>query len=348
MSARPNEAEPQSGRRRGLHWRGLIQAVIGLGALALVIFKTDLHALAEAFRATKISYLPLALVATLMMNWLMAYRWGLILRVRGHEVKTSRLFAYYLIGMFFSNFVPGGAVTGDVARLVYASREIKDKPFVLSTLIYERLTGMMVLLMIGLTATLTSRIYRPDGNLFYLAEAALALAFIASAILMSGRASSLLARWCRALGSKFKLARAGDAASRTLEAIASLRQYKQMFVSTVLLSVAIRVVWSLGCYAVARAMDLPLSLPVVFAFISLVDLIRMLPISVGGLGVREWTMIVLFANVGIAREQALLYSLLAFAPLLLTAIAGGIVYISQASVLRVEESADASAVGERG
>lgn len=347
MSARPNEADMQSSRRRGLHWRGLIQAVIGLGALALVIVKTDLQALAEAFRATRISYLPLALLATLMMNWLMAYRWGLILRVRGHEVRTTRLFIYYLIGMFFSNFVPGGAVTGDVARLLYASRDVKDKPFVLSTLIYERLTGMMVLLMIGLTATLTSRIYRPDGNLFYLAEAALAAAFIASAILMSRRASTRLARWCRMLGNKIRLARAGDAASRTLEAIASLRQYKQMFVSTVLLSIAIRVVWSLGCYAVAQAMGLPLSLPVVFAFISLVDLIRMLPISVGGLGVREWTMIVLFANLGIAREQALLYSLLAFAPLVLTAIAGGIVYISQASVLRVEDSADVSVVGER-
>ncbi|HEY7543918.1 MAG TPA: lysylphosphatidylglycerol synthase transmembrane domain-containing protein [Blastocatellia bacterium] len=337
MSAPRNEAEPQPGRRRGLRWRGLIQAVVGLGALALVIFKTDLHALTEAFHATQISYLPLALAATVATNWLMAYRWKVILSVRGHEVKTARLFVYYLIGVFFSNFVPGGTVTGDVARLIYASRDVKDKPFVLSTLIYERLTGMMVLLMIGLTATLTSRIYRPEGNLFYMAEAALALAFLASAILMSGRASSLLARWCRALGNKFRLARAGDAASRTLEAIASLRQYKRMFVATVLLSIAIRVVWSLGCYAVARAMDLPLSLPVIFAFISLVDLIRMLPVSVGGLGVREWTMIVLFANVGLAREQALLYSLLAFAPLVLTAITGGIVYISQASVLRVEE-----------
>jgi hypothetical protein len=347
MSAPNNETPSLTGRRRGVRWRGLIQAAVGLGALALVILKTDLHAMAEAFRATRISYLPLALAATLATNWLMAYRWGVILRVRGHEVSTARLFVYYLIGVFFSNFVPGGTITGDVARLIYASRDVKDKPFVLSTLIYERLTGMMVLLMIGLTATLTSRIYRPDGNLFYMAEAALALALIASATLMSRRASSRLARACREFGSKLKLARAGDAASRTLEAIASLRQYKRMFVATVALSVAIRVTWSLGCYAVARAMDLPLSLPVVFAFISLVDLIRMLPVSVGGLGVREWTMIVLFANVGIAREQALLYSLLAFAPIILTAIAGGIVYISQASVLRVEERADVSIVGER-
>jgi hypothetical protein len=114
-----------------------------------------------------------------------------------------------------------------------------------------------------------------------------------------------------------------------------------MFVATLLLSVAIRVVWSLGAFAVARAMDLPLSLPVIFAFISIVDLIRMLPVSVGGLGVREWTMIALFANVGIAREQALAFSLMAFAPLALTAIVGGVIYISQARLRSIVEPENA-------
>jgi len=52
-----------------------------------------------------------------------------------------------------------------------------------------------------------------------------------------------------------------------------------------------------------------------------------MPISVGGLGVREWAIIVLVASLGITREQALTFSILAFLPIYLNAIAGGILYI---------------------
>jgi uncharacterized membrane protein YbhN (UPF0104 family) len=71
-----------------------------------------------------------------------------------------------------------------------------------------------------------------------------------------------------------------------------------------------------------------------FAFISLIDLVRLTPISIGGLGVREWTVIVLFARLGITREQALTFSILAFAPIYLVALVGGLAYISKARVRR--------------
>jgi uncharacterized membrane protein YbhN (UPF0104 family) len=281
--------------------------------------------------------MPLALVATLAVQWLMAYRWAAILGVRYPQVRTRRLFVYYLIATFFSNFVPGGAVTADVTRLVYAGREIGDRPFILSTLVYERMVGMFTLLMFGLGAMLASRTYRPSDGWFYLGEAVLGAGFLASAALMSDYVSSRLARLSRWMGRIFGLERVGEAAGRTLEAISGLRQHKLMFIKTVLLSVLMRIVWSLGCYAVAQAMRLDLGLPVVFAFISLVDLIRLLPISIGGLGVRELTLIALFANVGLAQEKAVAYSILAFAPLILVAVTGGIVYIMRAGLIRAKE-----------
>lgn len=327
-------AEPVAEKRRGVSLRAMAQIVIGVGALALVIMKAEPRGLAEAIKATRISYLPLAVLASIVVTWLMAYRWGVILNVRCHRIKTRRLFAYYLIGIFFMNFVPGGGVTSDVARLIYVDREVRDKPFVLSTLVYERMVGLFTLLLIGLGATFASRIYRPTDGLFYLSEIVLAVAFIASAMLMSDTVSSRIARLAKWAGARFGIPRVGEAASRTLETIVEMRRYKGMLLRILLLSVMIRVIWSLGCFVVSQAMGLPLGLPVVFAFISLVDLIRMLPISVGGLGVREWAIVLLFANAGIAREQALMFSFLAFAPTMLNAVAGGIIYVSRAGLLK--------------
>jgi uncharacterized membrane protein YbhN (UPF0104 family) len=153
---------------------------------------------------------------------------------------------------------------------------------------------------------------------------------------MSDYVSSRLARLVRAVAVRFKVKSAGEAAARTLEAIAQLRRHRAMFIRTVLVSVAVRIVWGLGCFSVSKALDLPLGLPIVFAFISLVDLIRLLPISIGGLGVREWMLIGLLGSVGVSREQALTFSILAFAPIYLNAIAGGIIYVSRARLTRKE------------
>ena len=317
-----------------------MQALIGIGALALVVMRSDAHGLIEALRNTRVAYLPLAVAASFAVTWLMAYRWRAILAARGLHFKTRRLFAYYLIGIFFTSFVPGGGVSGDVARLIYVDREVRDKALVLSTLVYERLVGVFTLLLIGLAATLMTRASvqtdPQSDSMIYASEAILAAAFIAIATLMSGYVSSRLARLIRATGRRIRIVRVAEAAARTLESISELRRDGGLLFRTSVLSVLIRIVWSLGCYVVAWAMGLPIGVLTLFAFISLVDLVRLMPISVGGLGVREWAVIVLFASLGITREQALTFSILAFAPIYLNAVVGGLLYISKARVRRAD------------
>lgn len=335
MTAGDRISQPLVSRPRGpVNLRGLVQAAIGVAALVLIVIKSDARGLIEALRNTRLAYLPLAVGASFLVTWLMAYRWGVILAARGWRLKTRRLFLYYLIGIFFTSFVPGGGVSGDVARLIYVDRDVHDKSLALSTVVYERLIGVFTLLLIGLTATLTTRMYGQADPRIYVSEAILAFAFVAIVILMSGYVSSRLAEMLRRFGSRINTVRMAEAGARTIEAISQLRSNGTLLIRTATLSVLIRIVWSLGCYAVAWAMGLTIGLTALFAFISLVDLVRLMPISIGGLGVREWAVIVLFASAGITREQALTFSILAFAPIYLNAIVGGVLYISMARVKR--------------
>lgn len=317
-------------KHRRLNLRGLAQVLVGLVALGFVLIKSDAGALIEAIRHTRLGFLPLAVGASFAVTWLMAYRWGMILTARGVRFETRRLFAYYLIGIFFTSFVPGGGISGDVARLIYVDRQVRNKALVLSTLVYERLIGVFTLLLIGFAATLATRVYSQTDRVIYIGEAALAISFVAIAILISGSVTSRLTRMLRAIGSRMKIARAAEAGARTLEDISKLRGDGPLLARTLLISFVIRIVWSLGCYVIVAAMGLPLDVFTLFAFISLVDLVRLMPISVGGLGVREWIVIALFTAAGISREQALTFSFLAFAPIYLNAIVGGIVYLATA------------------
>lgn len=325
------------GNRRGLNLRGWVQAVIGFSALALLVMRSNAQGLIEALRNTQVGYLPLAVAASFAVTWLMAYRWRAILVAKGLQLGTRRLFVYYLIGIFFTSFVPGGGVSGDVARLIYVDREVRDKSLVLSTLVYERLIGVFILLLIGLAATLMTRAYGQGDPMIYVSEAFLALGFVAILTLMTGYVSSRLARLMRAIGRRLKVVRLAEAGARTLESISELRRDGELLFRTSLISVLIRIVWSLGCYLVAWAMGLPIGLLTVFAFMSLVDLVRLMPVSIGGLGVREWAIVVLFAGLGITREQALTFSILAFAPIYANAFVGGLLYISRSRFRRAND-----------
>jgi len=344
--AQPLLSQPEAIKtHRRLNWRGLVQVVVGLAALGFVLIKSDAGALIEAIKHTRLGYLPLAVAASFTVTWLMAYRWGMILIARGIRFDTRRLFVYYLIGIFFTSFVPGGGISGDVARLIYVDRQVRNKALVLSTLVYERLIGVFTLLLIGFAATLATRVYTQTDRVIYIGEAVLAISFVAIAILMSGFVTSRLARMLRAIGSRMKIARAGEAAARTLEDISKLRSDVALLIRTLLISFVIRIVWSLGCYVIVTAMGLPLDVFTLFAFISLVDLVRLMPISVGGLGVREWIVIVMFATAGISREQALTFSFLAFAPIYLNAIAGGIIYLATARLRTISSAGEVEIAG---
>ena len=315
---------------------GILQILIGGGALAFIIASSDARRLVDAIKSTRVAYLPLAVVATVLVYWFMAYRWHIVLKVGGHSIRTSKLFGYNLIGCFFGNFVPGGAAIGDVSRLIYVDRHVGDKPFALSTIAFEKLTGLFTVLFIGFGSTIASSQFLPEGRLIYTGEAVLALGLAASAALLSNYFSSLAARLIRAAGERLSIKKIGDAAARTLEAMSELRKNKLMVFKAVMLSVLVRVIWSLGFYVISLAMGLDMGLWLIFSLTSIVDLIRMLPVTINGIGLREWAMIGLFANVGVEREKALMFSFLAFAPLILVALAGGLVYMSAARKVRAE------------
>jgi uncharacterized protein (TIRG00374 family) len=333
---------PPLGRGRGLRRipKGVsaaAQAIIGVGALVYIVAKSNPHQLSAAIKATHISYLPLSLLATLAVMWLMAYRWNVILSAREHKISTTSLFVYYLIGSFFSNFVPGGSVSIDVVRLVYVDKQIRDKAYVLTTLLYDRFVGLFVLLFVGLGAALVSRSYLPNGVLTRLIEVIMISAVLISSFLLSQWLSDRLSRLVVFIGGKIGAQKVAGGVARSLDAMAEIRSNKSIIVWTVVISLLSRLAWTMVFYVTARAMDLPIGLALIFAFISIIDLIRQLPVTPNGLGLREGALVLLLGELGIAREQALMFSFLAFAPLLLCAIAGGVVYVVRSRIQAARE-----------
>jgi hypothetical protein len=79
-------------------------------------------------------------------------------------------------------------------------------------------------------------------------------------------------------------------------------------------------------YLIAASMGLKLKLIYFFVYIPIIGAVSMLPISIGGLGLRDAITIYFFGKAGVAKDLAFAMSLVNFSFILITGIAGGLIY----------------------
>jgi len=80
-------------------------------------------------------------------------------------------------------------------------------------------------------------------------------------------------------------------------------------------------------YYVARAIGIDVSINYFFLFIPIIFLILMIPISIGGFGIREGASVLLFASVGVNQADAFMMGLLTSFVIMLYSIPGGLLFV---------------------
>jgi hypothetical protein len=96
---------------------------------------------------------------------------------------------------------------------------------------------------------------------------------------------------------------------------------------TALLSVLVQLanvvlVWFLGL-----AIGVPVPAVYYLILVPLVSLLTLLPISLNGMGIREWTTALFLAQLGVGQGEALCLALLWFLVLTAVSLVGGLVYL---------------------
>jgi uncharacterized membrane protein YbhN (UPF0104 family) len=210
----------------------------------------------------------------------------------------SELFKFYLIGMFFNIFLPG-AIGGDVTRVYNASKkyDITVKKSTLFVFI-ERIVGLVsVVLIFCLGSLIISDYYEMlnyDRSLLFLIIAIIIIAII------------------------------------------SLKKYlnKKIDIDYKLITIIflLSILGQFGDILIVRLFCYDFSIPVttyqIMVIMPLVYISSIIPISFGGLGVREGTMAVLFSFIGIDSSIAVLISLLVYFVKFCVGVIGGVIHVT--------------------
>jgi uncharacterized membrane protein YbhN (UPF0104 family) len=191
-----------------------------------------------------------------------------------------------------------------------------------AAVLLERSVGIVALLiMIAITYLVF-----PHTSSGLLAVAGMPLAALAAALGTIGILVGLFGRriWLRWLPEDER-GRVWSFATSALRAFGVVRW--QTLGAVLILSALFQAVDIFVVYLLAQSLGLGISLDRFFAVIPLVYMITVLPISLGGLGVREGALVVLLAQFGVAASDAVTLSFLVYLSRVAVAFIGGIVQL---------------------
>jgi uncharacterized membrane protein YbhN (UPF0104 family) len=292
----------------------LLKIVISVGMLTYVLLTIDLRELWDAVRGARWGYLALASLLMISSVPLRAVRWRVLLRALDIHVPLGRLVKLYFVGTFFNIFLPTG-FGGDAIRMLELSRQSRQTPEAIGTVLVDRATGLWVLFALGLLAL-------PFGYDLLPRETALIIGGVSAVGLIGGWLvmGTRLLPWLSAhtkLPGQAKLERF----SRAVSGCGYVALGKACAVSLAfnLLNITVN-------YLIATGMRVGLPWSVFFLFTPIQSISLMLP-SVGGLGVREETFKQLYHTVGVAEGVAVAMSLTNFVlQPVIPGLIGGLLY----------------------
>jgi glycosyltransferase 2 family protein len=315
---------PPAGRRSLLLGPRAVLAAklfISAGLLAFLFAAAGKRAILDALRNAPASLLLAAAAASVLEEGLRAYKQKRILDRLGRRLSLASLAVLNFRTFALSLLLPGELLGGG-ARVVLM-RKYMTLEESLFLVLYDRYTQLGVTLLLG--AVLSAVLTRSPGLMAAFGLSTLALAAAPPFFLHAG----LAARLERILPKGW--------AAKAREAFLRLRRHlvwspenmRILAVSALYQAARALVLWAL-CFAAG----IRVGFPVILLFLSLVILVQHLPISFGGVGLREVTAVGFFGMYGVEAEKALALSLLVYALTLCKAALGGLAGLPGRSDLR--------------
>ena len=260
----------------------------------------------------------------------LSFRWQILVSGYGLNIPTRTLFKFYLIGLFFNNFLPTG-IGGDVLRIFHLIKASGDRTISFASVITERLLGISSTLILALVSILLLREEFRTNLVLYIVVGLIVLVILFFSIAFSKKLANPIEKFT----AKITLFRLGERIQKFLDAIRFYSNSKIIYVQILLVSLLGQILIIIKAYCLALALGIQVSLVYMFLVVPISIILSMLP-SLNGIGFRDGGYVILLAKVGVSKAAALSLSFLAlFIPILIS-IVGGVLFMLQKKVVREE------------
>lgn len=307
---------------------------ISAGLIILLLTRLDLSRTASALISVRWDFLVASLVTFAASLVLGNVQWVMLLSLQRIHLTFRKTLSFYFVGAFFNNFLPAN-IGGDIVRVydVYKESGLPDQT--IAATVTDRLFGMVALGLLAMPAGLYVAFrYEALGleRAFGMWSLVIVLAFIAilgltTAVIFSRRLARALERLVRPLLIKGTRERF----RRVYESFHMYRSTTRNLPVILAVAIVVQALRVLVHYEISEAMGLAIPAIYFFLFVPVIAIFIALPISIGGLGVREGLGIFFFCRAveGLGSEQAFTMGFLAYVVGVVVSLAGGVIYLAR-------------------
>jgi uncharacterized protein (TIRG00374 family) len=306
-----------------------LQVLVTVGILYFVFRDpAKRREMAQAFVLADHWWLLAGFAAYGVVEILAGVRWQLLLRVQGIVLSWTRVMVLVLIGVFFNFIIPGGT-GGDVVKVFYLLKETPGRRAqALLSVLVDRLIGLFALI------AMAGVLIGVEWSWLTSAPAAQKYLWMALAILGACLAGLGVSFLLTGFGLIHRLPARLPGRDRLAELAFAYNLYGRAWKPTTaafLLSVVANFGYFLTFYCAAAALHASGPIPTLTqlcTIMPIINTITALPISVGGLGLREELFEIFFFHLcGVSKSVAPVMSMTGYALSLIWGLMGGVIYL---------------------
>ena len=311
-------------------WLNLALRVgITAALLAYALRKTEWSKLATMLVDADWRWWAAGMVTVLLVQAVAGVRWAALARPLGFDYPRRFFVWRFFEGMFFSLCLPS-SIGGDVVKAYRIGDTTSRRLLAGCSVLADRLTGLSALGVLGVAA-LAARKYALSLPVTILVAAgllAVALAVFLLAVSFLDRIVMLLPE--------------GSSGRGFLAQLMPYQQRPSLIAKAVAWSFVVQAGGAVSVALSARALGVDQPLSLWFSVVPLVNLAMVLPINIGGFGVRESAMTYLLAEEGVPSDRAVGVALLWGLSTIIIGLVGGVLFLLDRSPASAEDRGDAS------
>ncbi|MFH1413892.1 MAG: lysylphosphatidylglycerol synthase transmembrane domain-containing protein [Candidatus Omnitrophota bacterium] len=300
----------------------LFRIAISIALIAFILTQVDKESLFEVIRNANKPFLFLGFFVLFFNYVLCLFRWEMLLKTLNIHLPLKRVIMSFAGGHFFNLFLPS-TIGGDLMRSIDLTLHTKRPKEVIATIFLDRLSGYIGLVLLALMSLSIG--WRLVSNKMVLLCVAAITGFLVIILLVLF--NKRIYRKTNQLLHSPKAGQIRELIKNLHQEIHYFRHHEKAVVSSLILSVFIQAVIPLAYFVIALSIGLRLDIIYFFVFFPIIGVITLLPISIGGLGLRDAATIFFFGTVGVSRDLAFAMSLLYVVFIMIYGAVGGLIYV---------------------
>jgi glycosyltransferase 2 family protein len=301
-----------------------LQLLVSGAVLALLLWQIDLGQTIDILSESRWGYVLASLAIFLATTWLMAWRWWMLLRVRGVHEPYGWLVRMYFVSYAASQVLPT-AIGGDAVRIIEHARRRPDvRATAAGAVVMERILGSVgTLVLVALALALAAGRYEGVRLLVILELALFAALVVLGLLLFSRKLGRHLEERLFPLGKRLRI----DGPMQSLyRAMHEYRNAPRALFWVLVVTLVAQLARVIAIWLCGEAVGIDVS-PLVYIILGpLLFLVQMIPFTLNGIGVREAFFVGFLGRFDVPQEAAFAAGFLYFAVSIATSLPGAVLF----------------------